>query len=154
MSETRAQTGLKGRFVLGFFVLASISAWAQPCQMPVEAPSPASAHHMVADAHAGHGPASDGDVPAGCHCPPGAEHDNSGCTGGIDADCGSSDEFSADSRTKTPSPKDAVKFVAMPEPPGSEPGAMERLSPVLVPAGELKHSTAPALSIQYCVFLK
>jgi hypothetical protein len=140
--------------VASLLILSWINVAAQPCLMAMEtggdtATAAAHQHGMHAD-HDAADPST-----AHCdHCPPAGATQAERCADGINADCGDTPAYSAETR-KADFKVKGVDIGGMPSgPPGScsDPDIVSREVPI--DPGLLKRTTAPALAIQFCVFLK
>lgn len=155
--QKRIKSKSWGRFVLSLLVLSWISASAQPCLMGPEmaAEMPVMTEHSMHEQHAsghdeGHKSAHD------CgHCPPGGAHDAGPCAAMVMADCNEVSDFSVDGRVaKYKLDKNPVQVGVLPGVPPDSVHAAASPPQKGLATGQLRFTSKPSLSIQYCVFLK
>lgn len=154
-TENRFKSKGWRRIVASLLILSWVNVVAQPCLMAMEAGgrTTAAADHrdaMHAEHHAADQAATHCD-----HCPPaGAAAAGERCVDGINADCGDALVYSAEIRKADVKYKGIDVGYAPSGPPWgcTQPTQADR--DTAIDPGLLKRTTAPALSIQFCVFLK
>ena len=144
-----------GRFVLGLFAFAWLSASAAPCQMAMEFGPDTD---VVAE-HSGHGAHhqqnSDDNLAEDCvHCAPGADQSGNSCASILVGECGETPDTSIDKRFSPSKLKDNgyAQLVLHPPPQWSVSTVVSNCS--YIPRGQVKFATGPSLSVRYCVYLK
>ena len=155
--QNRMKSSIWGRLALGMLVLSWVSASAQPCLMgmAMAADAPLMAEHSMHGQH-GMDHAAGDDAAHGCgHCPPADDRSAAPCASLLSADCGVLPDYSVDGRgSNLKLDKDTVQFAVLPHVPIESVFTTVSPAPLCLDSGQLKYATGPALTIQYCVFLK